>query len=333
MPKIKVAFDVGNSALKIAVWRGGALELQEVPLPEHLVEDDAVTMPHAFSGFLKNVRRELRLSAGPAALVLPTSRCLCRLVTLPKMTVEQLEINLPYEFNDFIQGDVSQYYCDYAVCRGAERDGGEEDGEEGGEITMMAAAVERQLIRGMGRMFSGAGFNLRSVLPQQMALIRLAAAQEKPECCFIDLGRQSTRVILVSGDRLQAERQVPVGCRAVARAAADALHIDVRLAETYLNAGREDVTGHDLCRAVYDQIAVEVLKVVNFYRYTYRQNQLQGVYLIGGGANIAPLRRAMTERIELPALSLADLLGADGADEALLPSCACAAGAAMQEEA
>ena len=73
--------------------------------------------------------------------------------------------------------------------------------------------------------------------------------------------------------------------------------------------------------------------MVNFYRYTYRQNQLQGVYLIGGGANIAPLRRAVTERIELPALSLADLLGADGADEALLPSCACAAGAAMQEEA
>ena len=31
MPKIKLAFDVGNSALKIAVWRGGALELRALP--------------------------------------------------------------------------------------------------------------------------------------------------------------------------------------------------------------------------------------------------------------------------------------------------------------
>ena len=59
MSKIKLAFDVGNSALKIALWRGRALELHEVPLPENLVEDDSIAMPHAFSSFLRSVRREL----------------------------------------------------------------------------------------------------------------------------------------------------------------------------------------------------------------------------------------------------------------------------------
>ena len=241
--KIKVAFDVGNSALKIAVWRKKELELLELPLPENLVENDAVTMPHAFSSFLRSARKELRLPAGPAALVLPHSRCLCRLVTLPRMTVEQLEMNLPYEFNDFIHGDAGQYHCDYAVCR----QDPPADGEEPGEITLMGAAVERQLIRESVKMFSGGGFSLRRVLPQEMALIRLAAGREG-ECCFIDLGRQSTRITLIAGDRLQAERQVPVGGRDLAEAAAEALHVDVRLAETYLRTRREEVMDHPCAR-------------------------------------------------------------------------------------
>lgn len=318
--KIKVAFDVGNSALKIAVWRGKALELRELPLPENLVEDDTVTMPHAFSNFLQSARRELRLPSGPAALALPPSRCICRLVTLPKMSVEQLELNLPYEFNDFIRGDAGQYHCDYAVCRG---------GGDGEEITMMAAAVERQLIRDCVRMFSGGGFALRRILPPEMALMALPAGEG--ERCFIDLGYRSTRIALFSGDRLQAQRQVPVGCREVEAAAAEALRVDERLAGTYLRGGREDVIGHPLCQAVYDRIAVEVLKVVNFYRYTYRQNQLTGAYLIGGGARLAPLCRAVTERTELPALPL-EALAPVGEGAELLASCACAAGAAVQPE-
>lgn len=325
MSKIKIAFDVGNSALKIALWRGRALTLHEVPLPENLVEDDRIAMPHAFSSFLRSVRRELRLPAGPAGLVLPTSRCICRLVTLPRMTVEQLELNLPYEFNDFIRGDAGQYYCDYAVCRqDPPADGGEPQ-----ELVMMAAAVERQLVRDFTRMFSGGGFSLRRILPQEMALMALSAGEG--ERCFIDLGRQSTRIALFRGDRLQAQRQVPVGCRDLEDAVGEALRVDARLAQSYLRSGREDVLDHPLCQAVYDRIAVEVLKVVNFYRYTYRNTRLDGVYLTGGGASVAPLRRAVTGRLELPALPLEDLVPVEGGAE-LLPSCACAAGAAVQGE-
>ena len=53
--------------------------------------------------------------------------------------------------------------------------------------------------------------------------------------------------------------------------------------------------------------AVEALKVINFYHFTYRQNQLDGVYLIGGGAEIEPLRRLLEETLDLPVLPV-DLL-------------------------
>ena len=67
---------------------------------------------------------------------------LAALLAVSRMTVEQLELNLPYEFSDFIRGDAGQYYCDYAMCR-------QDPPEDGttGEMTMMAAAVDLQLVR------------------------------------------------------------------------------------------------------------------------------------------------------------------------------------------
>ena len=68
-------------------------------------------------------RERKRLREAPAALVLPPSQVICRLVTMPRMTTGQLEMNLPYEFSDFIQGVADQYHCDYAVCAPAGEDG------------------------------------------------------------------------------------------------------------------------------------------------------------------------------------------------------------------
>lgn len=67
---------------------------------------------------------------------------LAALLAVSRMTVEQLELNLLYEFSDFIRGDAGQYYCDYAMCR-------QDPPEDGttGEMTMMAAAVDLQLVR------------------------------------------------------------------------------------------------------------------------------------------------------------------------------------------
>ena len=170
-----------------------------------------------------------------------------------------------------------------------------------------------------------------------MALIQLVQTRQaghpddSREFCFIDLGQQSTMISMIQDDRLQAERQVPVGCRDLDEAVGEALHIDARLADSYKRANQEDVLHHPLCCGVYDRIAVETLKVINFYRYTYRQNQLQGVYLIGGGANVQILRETLAERIDLPVLPVTDLVPA-GFSPGLESSCAYAAGAAVRME-
>lgn len=315
MPKnIKIAFDLGNSSLKVAARKKGVLELHELPLPENLMAEDNVLMPHAFSAFLKKAKKQLRLPGGPAGLLLPDSRVICRLVTMPRMSTSQLALNLPYEFSDFIQGEPHQYYCDYALCQDQTQ-----DAEDGGEqMTMMAAVVQRQQIQDYIRMFAEGGFALRCILPHEMALIQLAqncraVRPDAPEeFCFVDLGFLSTRVFVVRGDRIQATRRIHIGCRDLDGVVADIFNMDPFLADSYKRGNHQGILEHPRCMEVYESIAVEVLKVINFYHFTYRQNQLDGIYLIGGGAAISPLCQLLQDALGLPALSAPDLIANAG---------------------
>jgi len=305
MGKIRLGFDIGSNSLKIAVFRRGLIEIKELRLPENMVDSaGTVTLPHAFTQFLKQARKELSLPGGAAALALPPSQTICRLVTMPPMTAEQLQLNLPYEFSDFIQGVPDQYLCDYAVCDADE----EEDDSLG--IPMMAAAAAKDTLAEYTKMFRQAGFRLRAVVPQEMALIQLVRARGggAKEFCFVDLGHQFTRVTVVWRDRVRATRQIAIGGRNLDLAVAEEMGVDAYLANSYKTTNFQDAWELPAVESIYERIAVELLKVVNFYHFTYRDSVLEGVWLVGGGAALPRLRRSVEETVGLPLLSAEDLL-------------------------
>nr|WP_325204158.1 pilus assembly protein PilM [uncultured Oscillibacter sp.] len=324
MGNTRLGFDIGSSSLKIAVLRGAETRIEEVRLPENMVDGTgAILLPHAFAQFLKQTKKDLSLPRGPAALALPPSQVICRLVTMPRMTTEQLLLNLPYEFSDFIQGVADQYHCDYAVCVSSEED------DEAQGVPMMAAVAAKQTLAEYARMFSQAGLRLKTVLPQEMALIQLCQARGAgaEEFCFVDLGHQFTRITVVWRDRVQATRQIALGGRNLDMIVAGELGVDPFLSNTYKAANFQNVLTLPAVAEVCERIAVEILKVINFYQFTYRSSSLAGVYLVGGGASLPLLRQSIESAVDLPLLDPADLLPEAG--EAAASAGVFAAGAAM----
>lgn len=301
-----LGFDIGSSSMKLALFRGGSVSLQNIRLPENMADGEGIVMPNTFSQFLKEIKRSARLPRQAAALVLPPSQVICRLVTLPKMTEDRLLMNLPYEFSDFIQGTAEQYFCDYALCEPEPADGEE-------NMAVMAAVASKRKLEENIRMFSRGGVRLKKLIPREMALVSLTQynIQKRggPEvCCYIDLGHQDTRLTVVCRDRVQAARSIPVGGRDLDRIIADQLGVDEFLANTYKTGGHGDVAGLPAVGELCDHIAVELLKVLNFYQFTYRNSELKSAYLVGGGAGFAPLRRAVEGALELELLSASSLL-------------------------
>ena len=325
MAKTRLGFDIGSNSMKVAILQGESVRVEDVRLPENLVDESGnIALPHAFTQFLKQKKKELSLPRGTASLVLPSHQVICRLVTMPKMTTDQLLMNLPYEFTDFVQGMADQYYCDYALCTPtAEESGGVQgDGEQGGEqvVPMMAAVAARQTLADYVQMFARAGIKLKTILPQEMALIEMVKQRggKGGEFCFVDLGHQATRITVVWRDRVQATRQITMGGRNLDMAAADQFGVDPFLANTYKSGNYQGIQSEAALTDLCDRIAVEILKVINFYQFTYRHSSLEGIYLAGGGASMSYLRDSIAETVGLPLLSLesfmpgAGLRSADG---------------------
>lgn len=355
MAKIKMGFDIGNNRMKIAVSRMGRLEFHDIRLPENMVENGGIVMPNTFADFLKNTRKSLKLPRGDAALVLPSEQVICRLVTMPWMTEEQLLLNLPYEFSDFIQDDTDRYFCDYAVCDALPTEEEEEaflEAAVSGEmpleeeqprelsqdITMMAAVAAKEQLYQYVRIFARAGIRLKVLLPQEMALISLVKGHLKrqgdqiQDYCFVDLGHLSTKIMVVYRDRIQATRQIAMGGRNLDAAIADSLGVEEFLANSYKLKNYQNVLESPACQEIFNRIAVEILKVINFYQFTYPDSQLHGIYLAGGGANIKPLRQIIRDTLGTELLSVEELVSQNGGE---IPDCLSgifAAGVSMAEK-
>lgn len=307
MAKTRLGFDIGNYSIKIAAITKAGTSFYEIPLPEHMMQDGAIQTPNAFSEFLKKERRRLKFPKGECALVLPPQQVICRTVTMPKMSTDQLMLNLPYEFSDFIQDDVDKFFCDYAVCEPCE-------GEGGDQMTVMAAAAAKAQLLSYVRMFAGAGLKLRVLLPQEMALIGLVQQYRKEnpgsplEYCFVDIGQESVKVTVVQNDRIQARRTIRPGCGSIDQAIAEQMGVSLFLAGSYKSGNYQNVLDSRECREVCNTIAIEVLKVLNFYQYNYRESHLDGICLIGGGSCVAPLREAIRNMVDLPVLPVKRLI-------------------------
>lgn len=299
---IKVGFDIGVHGVKIAIAQGATFRCLQARLPENVMEGDTITSPNAFSQFLHELKTKNHIPAGACALSLPDDQSICRFVSMPSMTEDQLAINLPYEFADFIQENDEEYFFDYALCNQTEKDA------EDNVLPMMAAAAHKDILSTWEEIFSRAGFKLSRVLPAVMSLRALSERSKDEDVCFVDLGQQNTRVFLLHGDRVQATRDITIGCADIDAAIANHFDIDPYLASTYKETNFQDALTLPECMNVYERIGVELLKIINFYQFTYRENALRGIYLIGGGSNIAPLCKAVSDALSAENLPITEVL-------------------------
>lgn len=315
----KIGFDVGASGLKYAVNGVGGWECGCVRMPDNLMDADGnVTVPNAFSDFLKSTVKELKLPKGPAALTLPHGQVSCRLCFMPEMDISQLLINLPYEFSDFVHGGGGSYFYDYAVTPRLESD-------PEGQLSLMAACARKESLAGWVDMFSYAGIKLKKLMPQDMALVE-ACWDLDGETCFIDLGHRETRVVIISSHRVLVSRSIPIGGNDIDIRIADEGRIDKQLAGIKKDTGENDVLSLRGVSELCDKIALEILKVLNFYQFTYRPaNSLEKAYLIGGGANMAILVETIRKATGLGFLNLDKLVG-NGAEMRCAQAIGCVKG-------
>ena len=307
MAKTILGIDVGHDQLKLALVRGGrVLKTAVAQMPENLLRQGRITSVESMGELIRITMKQRGIHANHAALVLPTEAVYVKNVEVPPMTVEQLEYNLPFEFKDYITGELKEYVFDYAVVSqpGEARPAG--GSEEGGQaIELMAVGTLRAVLDDARDALRKAGLKLTVCAPAMSAYINLLRARhaalsaDSEEYGILDMGYSAIRMYMFQKDRHVATRVLETGLSTLDSVIADAYGVDVHLARTYLNSNFENCQNREECRAAYENIAVELMRVLNFYRFSNPDSALADLWLCGGGAVNRPLCDAIGEMLNV----------------------------------
>ena len=317
MAKTILGVDIGHDQLKLALVRGKqAVKTAAAPMPENLLREGRITSLETMSDLIKSTMKAGGIRAGRAAIVLPNDVVFVKNVEMPLMNVEQLEYNLPFEFNDYITGELREYVFDYAMLSDPSAAPAEDSAGEDATPTMelLAVGTQRTVLEDVKGMLRKAGLKLVRTAPAISAYISLIRAQQASlaqvaeEFCVLDLGYEAIRMYMFRGDKHVATRILETGMSTLDNVIADIHGVDVHLAHTYLMSNFENCQQREECMNAYSNISVELMRALNFYRFSNPNSALEHMWLCGGGAVIEPLADTISEMLNIQLHSADELV-------------------------
>ena len=332
MAKTYLGVDIGYDSLKLALVNGKTVRKTAiVPMPKNLIREGRVVSTETMGELIRRTMKENGIRCSRAALALPNETVFIRGVTMPLMTIDQLNYNLPFEFRDYITDELKDYFYDYAVVSINEPQPEEkpvpaegeapqvpavqESGESSGAtMDLMAVAAPKSLLEESKQLLHRAGLKLVKAAPtvcayQQLIRAKAAKGEEiQQEYCILDLGFQSIRMYMFKGDQHVVTRVLEIGMNSLDNVIAEAYSVDVHLAHTYLLSNYEDCQSKDYCINAYGTITVELMRALNFYRFSNPDSHLEDIWICGGGACIRPLQQSIAETLDLKIHTASELL-------------------------
>lgn len=312
MIKTYLGIEIGNLVIKFAVCTEDTIkEFVVEQLPDNLVRDGNIVSWEVMADFIKEKLKSHRIGCKNVAMVLPESTTYVRRFLMPYMTVDQLRINLPYEFRDFITEEKDKYLYDYAIMDRVEE---EHSGQISKNMDMMAVAVSKETIEKYKNMLKQSGLKLRVAAPESCAYqniirkhIKLSSSKEALDYAILDIGHNTVNLRIFTEGKYETGREIEPGIKEITHVISDELSVDEHIAEMYKVSNQNNILYAEKCMSVYSEIALEVRRVINFFTYNYPNNTLDTLYVCGGGAKIEPLMETLRSAIDFKVKGLHEL--------------------------
>ena len=319
MAKSLLGVEFGNTHIRfVEIHEGKLLKYEDVKTPKDLfTRDGLVASEEGMVDFLKTYRQKGTIRTRKVAMVVPDAGTFTRRLSLPPMTAAQLDINLPYEFRDYITEEKDKYLYDYKMIHL------EKDAE--GRVTAMnlvAVAARKDMVEKYERLFKMAGYKLVIAVPYYLSLGNLIGsldeAAENEDYAVLHLGDIRTKVGIFDHGVYDMNRVLENGAWNLAERAAESQGISPYAALRRLMNEKDPLTEDPEILDICEAIAVSVSRSINYYNYQKGEEALKTMYVTGEGVFIKPLFASMERNVPLHLVPLSRKVVSEKAREALI---------------
>lgn len=302
-----VGLDIGSSSVKAVevAPRGDGFELLHLgiaPLPHDAIVDGAFLNSAAIADAIREAVARSGTKAKHAAAAVSGHSVIVKKISVPAMTVEELEESIRWEAEQYIPFDVNEVNLDFEVLQHG-------DAERPMEVLLVAA--KRDLIDDYVNLITEAGLTPAVIDVAGFAVENAFEANYQPGpedvVAVVNIGAQVTNINVVSGGVPAFTRDVSSGGNQYTAEIQRALSIGFDEAER-IKIGEpsaresQDVVPQEVeqaMRSVTNNLVGEIARSLDFFSATAADTRIQRVVLAGGSARVPGIDTVFRERTGL----------------------------------
>ena len=186
-----VGISIGNYRISVSyVVKGHLKSYFYENVPDNAVKDGMIQYWDAMSEFLRDTLKQHGIKCKNVIFSVPLNGVYIRNIELPLMNLQQLELNLPFEFHDYISESSDKYFYDYAVIEKTDK-----------SMRLQAVACSKELIERYRKMAKAAKLVPIGLVPEVIGIQRILGAykqqfsiEEQKDFAILDMGDQSFKI-------------------------------------------------------------------------------------------------------------------------------------------
>ena len=309
--KSTIGLDLGSYALKavevVPAGNGHKITHMAVaPTPPGAVTEGVAAGAEGLAKAIKGLLQSAGIRGNRVVTALGGEAVIVRELKLPEMPESELEQAVAYEAERYLPYGVKDVSRDFQVLGKA---------PEEGQLEILLVAARKELVTRQLAALQSTGLSAPILDVAPFSLLRAVGrhnGQAEGTIVYVDLGAESSDILIMEGERLRLARNISTGGNAVTKAIGEALTLEFAAAQTLkeerarlLLEGQqpEDATIarlHEIILPVINSIFTEVRRSLDYYQTRSRGQAVTKVVLTGGTAKLRNLAPFLSEELGLP---------------------------------
>lgn len=305
-----IGLDIGSQTIKaIELEPSGegyrVLHAGSGSTPPGTVRDGGVVEPHILGNTVRNVLASAGIRRGRVVSAVGGQAVIVRELKVPKMSQADMRQAVRFEAGRYLPYSVRDVTMDFDIL-------GEVTEEGQPKVEVLLVAARQEIVDKHVQALQDAGLTPFVLDVESFAVMRALAGQARTDggsqaAVFVDLGAETTDILVTEGERLRLTRNVNIGGASLTRAVSGRLDVEFPIAEELkTEKGRVLLEGeplpddqavlsmHEAMLPILTDLATELRRSLDYFQTRWRESRIGRVVLSGGTARLANLDRFLS---------------------------------------
>lgn len=302
-----VGLDIGSSAVKLCVVKQSkkGLQLQTFDhesLPPETIVDGALMNASIVSDAIQELLSRNKIRHKETALSVSGNTVIIKKITLPLMTLEELEESIQWEAEQYIPFDIKDVFIGFEVLPRSDQ----------GQMDVVLVAAKRDMINDYTSVAIEAGLSPIVVDVDAFCVQNMYEANygfhQGETIVLLDIGSSVVTMNVVTDGITMFTRDLSMGGSDITEEIQRQLNITYQEAELYKLGGNPGTQSDEVLPQEVEQIigekaedmAAEIQRSIDFYAATAADSTIDKIVVSGGTAAIPSLVRIISRTSGVP---------------------------------